>query len=155
MIGAVRQRRLINASGTPTGIASKGRQALGRGEVTGKIRFLLFGGSSRRRQQIPKIDAENIGNVPQSFVGDTFTAPLDADHHVPAKPRLESQGLLGELTLESEFADARSDLLAALLPSLLVFKKRLRRSRRHIQWHLNATSMSAPLVRHEIHITIQ
>jgi hypothetical protein len=38
---------------------------------------------------------------------------------------------------------------------LLVFKKRLGRSRRHTQWHLNGPSMSAPLVRHEIHITVQ
>jgi hypothetical protein len=38
-----------------------------RGELTTKIRFLFFGGFSHPRQQIPKINAENVGDVPEPF----------------------------------------------------------------------------------------
>ena len=139
----------------PLGALPRGPSPSEATRLTGGMWFLRSSCPRRRREQIQDVHFENISYIPQAFISDTFAAPLDTNDHVPAKLRFQGQGFLGERTLEAELSDARADLPTALLPSLLVFKKRLGRSRRHTQWHLNGPSMSAPLVRHEIHITVQ
>ncbi len=72
----------------------------------------------RNHEQLSQIDSEDVGDLPESFVGDAYFSPFDADDRPSVYACLKSQCLLGEISRHADFPDPCTDLLPAFLPSL-------------------------------------